>query len=449
MQTNFNINAEQSVIGSIIQDNSSFDSIHNLQASAFYDGINADIFRAISTMMSDQKPIDVLTLAEFLDAQGKLSSVGGLAYIGSLAQSIGTSANIKRYAEMVQEKATLRNLLAAVNSIQQDINNPGDVAVKLERAQSAIMAITETTQTSDPQFVGDILPARFERYDALMQGDIKLIGTGLNDLDARIGGGFESGWLVIIAARPAMGKSALAVQIAEHISSKEGAAVIFSCEMPNAQIVDRLVSSHAKISSDKLRSGKFTDDDLNRLMVGSQSVKALNVLVDDKAYTINSIASKARTIKRKYGLSVIVIDYIQLLEGVGDIREQQVASISRGLKKLAIELDVPVIALSQLNRKLEERHNKRPVMSDLRESGAIEQDADVILTIYQDEKYNPDSMDKGTAEIEILKNRSGATGKIRTTFMGEITRFGDYSGEHFRPQEQEKKTYRRGFSDEN
>ncbi len=447
MQTNFNINAEQSVLGSIIQDNSSFDLIHSLQASAFYDGVNADIFRAITSMMAEQKPIDVLTIAEFLDSKGKLSSVGGLSYIGSLAQSIGTSANIKRYAEMVQEKATLRNLMAAINSIQQDINNPGDIAVKLERAQSAIMAITETTQTSDPQFVGDILPGRFERYDALMQGEIKTIGTGLIDLDGKIGGGLESGALIIIAARPAMGKSALAVQIAEHISNSNGAAIIFTCEMPNAQIVDRLVSSHSRISSDKLRSGKFTDDDLTRLTVGSQKVKALNVLVDDKAFTINSIASKARTVKRKYGLNIIVVDYIQLLDGMGDNREQQVASISRGLKKLAIELDVPVIALSQLNRGLEQRSNKRPVMSDMRESGAIEQDADLILALYQDEKYNPDSLDKGTAELEILKNRSGATGRIRMTFIGEITRFGDYSGEHFTAKVEESKSWKRGFND--
>jgi replicative DNA helicase len=221
--------------------------------------------------------------------------------------------------------------------------------------------------------------------------------------------------------------------------------LIFTCEMPNAQIVDRLISSHSKISSDKLRSGAFTDDDLSALMVGSQKVKALNLLVDDKAFTINSIASKARTVKRKHGLSVIVVDYIQLLEGTGESREQVVATISRGLKKLAIELDVPVIALSQLNRKLEERSNKRPVMSDMRESGAIEQDADVILGLYQDEKYNPDSMDKGTAELEILKNRSGATGRVRLTFMGESVRFGDFSGEHFAQNITPIKKYNRGF----
>ena len=446
---NFNITAEQSVLGSIIQDNNSFDLIHTLQPSAFYDGTNAEIYRTISEMMAEQKPVDVITIAKHLEAKGKLSHCGGLPYLISVAQSIGTSANIKQYATMIQEKATLRNLQSAVNSIMSDLQAVGEVSKKLERAQSEIMAITHTTHTRDPQFVGDILPSRFERYDDLMQGKIKTVGTGLKDLDEKIGGGFESGALVIIAARPAMGKSALAVQIAEHIQTKEAAAIIFTCEMPNAQIVDRLVSSHSKISSDKLRSGKFDDEDLDRLFVGSQKVKELNILVDDKAFTINSISSKARTVKRKYGLSVIVVDYIQLLEGSGDSREQIVATISRGLKKLAIELDTPVIALSQLNRKLEDRANKRPVMSDMRESGAIEQDADVILGLYQDEKYNPDSMDKGTAELEILKNRSGATGRVRLTFMGESVRFGDFSGEHFRPQQTASRTYKRGFDYEN
>lgn len=433
MIESFNIQAEQSVIGSIFQDNNSFDLIHSLQPSAFYDGSHAEIFRAVVEMMAEQKPIDVITIAEYLEAKGKLSQIGGLPYLVELARCIGTSANIKQYATMVQEKATIRNLQAAVNTILQDINTAGDVYKKLERAQSAIMAITETTQTSAPQFVGDILPERFQRYDDLMQGKIKPVGTGLKDLDDKIGGGLEAGALVIVAARPAMGKSALAVQIAEHIQTQDAAGVIFTCEMPNSQIVDRLISSHSNIPSDKLRSGNFDDEDLDRLFVGSQKVKALNLLVDDKAFTINSIASKARTIKRKHGLSVIVIDYIQLLDGSGDSREQIVATISRGLKKLAIELDVPVIALSQLNRKLEDRANKRPVMSDMRESGAIEQDADLILGLYQDEKYNPDSPDKGTAELEILKNRSGATGRIRLSFAGESVRFGDFSGEHFRP----------------
>jgi replicative DNA helicase len=445
MQTNFNIQAEQSVIGSIIQDNNSFDLIHTLQASAFYDGTNAEIYRTICQMMAEQKPVDVLTIAEQLEAKGKLAHTGGLPYLIEVAQSIGSSANIKQYASMVQEKATLRNIQTAVSSIQQDLQSAGDISAKLERAQSAIMAITETTQSSDPVFVGDILPERFERYDALMQGLIKTIGTGLKDLDEKIGGGLEAGALVIIAARPAMGKSALAVQIAEHIQNQDAAALIFTCEMPNAQIVDRLISSHSKISSDKLRSGKFDDEDLDRLHVGSQKVKALNLLVDDKAYTINAIASKSRTIKRKHGLSIIVVDYLQLLDGSGESREQIVSAVSRGLKKLAIELQVPVIALSQLNRELEKRANKRPVMSDMRESGAIEQDADLILGLYQDEKYNQDSQDKGTAELEILKNRSGATGRIRLTFMGESVRFGDFSGEHFRPYTPTTKTYNRGF----
>lgn len=447
MTENFNIQAEQSVIGAIIQNNESFDLIHSLKSTAFYVSANAEIFRAITEMMQERKPVDTLTLAEFLESKGKLKQVGGLAYIGSTAQQSAGSANIKRYAEIVQEKATLRALLAVVNAIQIDVNNPGDVAAKLERAQSQIMAITETNQTSEPQFVGDLLLNRYEHFDNLYMGNVQTIGTGLVDLDSKLGGGFEAGQMIVIAARPAMGKSALAVQLAEHIQTKEAAGLIFSCEMPNAQIVDRIISAHAKVASDTLRSGKFQDEDWEKLTASIPKIQAMNLLVDDKAFTVNAIASKARSVKRKHGLSVIVVDYIQLLEGIGDVREQQVASISRGLKKLAIELSVPVIALTQLNRGVEARTNRRPLMSDIRESGAIEQDADVIIAVYRDEEYNPDTTDKGTAELLILKNRAGKTSKLRTTFVGEITRFENFYGMHFETKPVETKRYSRGFND--
>lgn len=442
---NFNLNAEQNIIGGIIMDNNAFDLIHDLEASSFYHSSHADIYRSITEMMQDHKAIDVLTLAEHLEQKGKLKDIGGLSYIGGLVQSTASTANIKRYAEMVTENAWLRALMKAVNDIQQDINNPGSVASKLERAQHAVMAITENVKTGDPQFVGDLIMGRLDRYEAVMEGNVKTIGTGLRDLDAKIGGGLESGALVIIGARPAMGKTALAVQMAQHIQNRDGAALVFSCEMTNAQIVDRLISSIAKLPSDKLRSGNFNDDDLNRLTHGAATVKSLNLLVDDKSHTMNSIASKARSVKRKHGLSVVVVDYLQLLEGIGDIREQQIAAISRGLKKLAIELQIPVIALSQLSRKLEERSDKRPQMSDLRESGAIEQDADLILFIYRDEVYNSDTIDKGTAEIIIGKNRNGDTGRLRTVFEGQYTTFLDYDGIHFQEKAPEQ-SRKRGFN---
>jgi len=424
------IEAEQAVLAALIANKSAFDSIHHLKSICFYRNSHAEIFTAFLEMLENKKAIDVLTISEYLESKGKLEQIGGWQFIAEITNNNAAFGNVKRYAEIVQEKFILRQLLVAIHDIQSDIYAHGDVDKKLDRAQSSIMAITERTQTSEPVFVYDLLAERMERIDAVYMGDVKSISTGLTDLDTKLGGGFEGGQLVIIAARPAMGKSALAVQLAENIQNKENAGVIFSCEMPNGQIVDRIISSHGRISSDKLRTGKFEDEDFHRLTASVPSIQKLNLLVDDKSSNLNAIASKARNVKRKHGLSVIVVDYLQLLEGAGDIREQQIANISRGLKKLAIELNIPVIALSQLNRNLESRANRRPMMSDLRESGAIEQDADVIIGIYRDEEYNPDTQYKGIAELIILKNRSGTTGTVATTFIGQYTRFEDFTGSY-------------------
>lgn len=442
-----NIKAEQSVIGGLLLDNDAFDKIHTLKPASFYQHDHAEIYRVISEMMLERKQVDIVTLAERLEAVGKLIEVGGIGYLGALAQNTPSAANIKRYAEIVQEKATLRNLIVIASKIQEEAYGLSDTNLILDRAQASIMAISENNQTSEPKQVATLLAERFNHFDDLYMGKLKLTGTGLADLDSKLGGGFKGGQLIVIAARPAMGKSALAVQLAEHMQTKEKAGLIFSCEMPNAQIVDRIISAQARVPSDVFQSGKFHDDDWDKLTSSIPKIEMMNLLVDDKAFTVNEIASKARNIKRKFGLGVIVIDYIQLLEGVGDIREQQVASISRGLKHLAIELDVPIIALTQLNRGVEARQNKRPVMSDIRESGAIEQDADVIIAIYRDEEYNPDTSDKGTAELLILKNRSGKTTRLRTTFIGEYTRFENFEGIHFAPQTTEAVRYRKGFND--
>lgn len=442
-----NIEAEQSVLGGLLLDNDAYDKIHTLKATAFYQHDHAKIYQAIGEMLQERKQVDIVTLAENLEAKGILRDVGGISYLGALAQNTPTAANIKRYADIVQEKATLRQLIVISSNIQHEAYSLNDVTAILDRAQASIMAITDSNQSSEPQMVGDLIAGRFEYFDQLYMGEVKLTGTGLNDLDSKLGGGLKGGQLIVIAARPGMGKSALAVQLAEHIQTKEKAGVIFSCEMPNAQIVDRIISAHAKVASDVFQNGKFQDDDWDKLTSAIPKIQMMNLLVDDRAYTANAIASKSRTIKRKYGLGVIVIDYIQLLEGPGDNREQVVANISRALKRLAVELDVPVIALTQLNRKVEDRANKRPVMSDIRESGAIEQDADVIIAIYRDEEYNPDTSDKGTAEILILKNRSGKTSKLRTTFIGEFTRFADFAGIHFTEPTKEPVRYRKGFND--
>ena len=423
-----NLDAEYSVLGGLLLNNDAFDQVHDLRSTEFYASANSEIYRAISELLSNRKHADIVTVSELLDSKDKLGFIGGFDFLATIVKSTPSSANIKAYAEIVKEKYILRQLLLAISNIEQDVYAHGDVSKKLQRAQNEIISITERTQSSEPQFVGDIMPQRIERFEAIFNGEVNQIKTGLVDLDEKLVGGLEGGQLVVIAARPAMGKSALAVQIAEAIQTNDKAGVIFSCEMPNGQIVDRIISAHARISSDKLRNGKFTQQDFDGLVASIPKLQAMNLLVDDKSSNVNSISSKSRSIKRKHGLGVIVIDYLQLLEGEGDIREQQISSISRALKKLAIELDIPIIALSQLNRSLEQRANKRPVMSDIRESGAIEQDADIILSIYRDEEYNPDSQDKGTAEIGILKNRSGSTGKVRLSFVGQFTQFENFAG---------------------
>lgn len=423
-----NLDAEFSVLGGLLLNNDAFDQIHELKSSDFYSSANAEIYRVIADLISNRKEADIITVAEKLDSIDKLGYVGGLEFLSTIVRSTPSSANIKSYAEIVKEKKLLRQLLLAISNIEGDVYSPGEVTKKIQRAQNEIISITEGVQSGEPQFIGDIMPSRMDRFEAIFEGKVNQIKTGLVDLDEKLGGGLEGGQLVVIAARPAMGKSALAVQIAENIQNSEKAGVIYSCEMPNGQIVDRIISAHGRISSDKLRNGRFSQQDFDGMVASIPKLQSMNLLVDDKSSNVNSIASKSRAIKRKHGLGVIVIDYLQLLEGEGDIREQQISSISRALKKLAIELDVPIIALSQLNRSLEQRANKRPVMSDIRESGAIEQDADIILSIYRDEEYNPESTEKGTAEIGILKNRSGSTGRLRLTFIGQFTRFADFNG---------------------
>jgi replicative DNA helicase len=438
MRENFSVEAEQSVIGSIIQDNISFDLIHTLQANAFYNHNHADIFRVIISMMAEQKPVDVLTLAEVLESQGKLTGIGGINYLIDIARGIGTSANIKRYAEIVQEKAMLRALLAAVTEIQTDVNNPGEVYAKLNRAQSAIMAITEKVEIHEPQFVGDLLAGRMERIDQAYNDEIKLISTGLTDLDTQLGGGIENGSFIVIAASSSMGKTSLAVQLAEAIQTTDGVSLIFTIEMMNGLVVDRMIAGKSKISSAKLRTGKLEDEDWDKLINAVEPLKRLNVMLDDRTNNLNSMRSTARSIKRKHGLNCIVVDYIGLMVEEADTREQQISNITRGLKSLAKELDVPMIALSQLNRKVSDRTNKRPLMSDLRDSGAIEQDADVIMLIYRDEYYHPDSQYVGIAEINVAKNRNGATGSVMTHFDKEHTVFHNYAGGM--PTQEVKKT---------
>jgi replicative DNA helicase len=442
-----NLEAEQSVIGGLLLDNNAIDRIVGiLSESDFYRHDHQVIFSHIEKMIARNQPADIVTVAESMEAAGVLERVGGISYIGAMAQNTPGSANIKRYAEIVRDKAVARNLISIAAEIQEDLYSTADIQSSLDRAQSAIMGITERSTTSDPVAVRDLLPACADRIDAAFHGDIKCVKTGFDDLDNALGGGMEPGDLVILAGRPSMGKTALAIQIAEAIQRPEAAAFVVTCEMANGQIVMRLLSAKSRINSYKFRNGKMDNEDWTRLASGLGKLSEINMFVDDKTFTLSGVRSKARTIKRKHGLSVIIVDYIQLLKGEGTNREQEVSSISRGLKAIAKELEVPVIALSQLSRKVEDRADKRPLMSDLRESGAIEQDADVIAFVYRDEYYNQDSPYKGTAEVIIAKQRNGAIGRVVFTFVDEHTLFLPFAGQVYEFKKPAPKT--RGFKDD-
>jgi replicative DNA helicase len=441
------IEAEQSVLGGLLLENDALDRIADiLKPTDFYRHDHSVIFDHIRKLLERNQPADIITVAESLESSDKLSSMGGVGYISKLAVNTPGAGNIRRYAEIIQEHAIARQLIIEANHIIGSMYEAGSVYDKLDEAQARILKITEKSHNEEPIFVRQLIAPCFDRIDAAFMGDIKSRSTGLTDLDNALNGGLENGDLIIIGARPSMGKTALAVQIAESIQNKDGAALIFSCEMENAQIVNRLIASKAKVNSEKLRNGKLDDEDWQRLTLSVPKLQDLNLLIDDKSFTLSAMRNQARTVKRKYGLSVIMVDYIQLMEQKADNRNLEVSAISRGLKKLAKELNIPVIALSQLNRKLEERTNKRPNMADLRESGAIEQDADVILFIYRDEFYNPDSAYKGVAEVNFGKYRNGRAGQtVYLRFEGEYTQFSNMAYGWQLPEIRETKRFQRGF----
>jgi replicative DNA helicase len=416
------LESEQSVLGALLRDNGAYDRINNFPVSAFLRDDHRTIYRSMQMMLDAGKSVDLILLAEALDAHGDLERVGGLPYLTSLVQCVNTSANIKYHAKIVQNAAILRNLRASAEEISTACDSKQDPREIAEAAEAKILSVLDTGTERDYVHIGAAVAEAIEWEDSDHTG----LKTGLRDLDS-LTGGLNNSDLIILAARPAMGKTSLALQIAEHVS-KSAPAAVFSLEMSRRQLAGRMLKYHTNMT--------------NR----SEAVRhlyGLNMQIDDTpGVTVGHIRSRCRRIKRQHGLSLIVVDYLQLMRGDGDNRNQEIGSISRGLKGMAKEFDVPVIALSQLSRKVEERADKRPVMSDLRESGEIEQDADLILFVYRDEVYDPRSEAAGTAEIISRKNRHGAIGDCRLTFEGQFTRFGDYSGPMIERQE---KTAERGF----
>ncbi len=439
------VQAEQAVLGGLMLDNQAWDAIADRVCEEdFYRRDHRLIFRAIARLADRNQPCDVVTLSKELIALGQLEEVGGLAYLGALAKETPSAANIRAYADIVREYSILRQLARVGTDIAAAAYSPEgrDSKELLDFAEQQVFRIAEQGGRGREGFapIKDLLTRAVDRIDQLFQQNDPITGipTGFSDLD-HMTAGLQPSDLVIIAGRPSMGKTTFAMNIAENaaISHKVPVAV-FSMEMPGEQIAMRLMSSLGRIDQHKLRTGKLQDDDWPRLTSAVSILAEAPLFVDDTpALTPTELRARARRLKREHGLGLIVIDYLQLMQvpGSRENRATEISEISRGLKALAKELNVPVVALSQLNRGLEQRPNKRPVMSDLRESGAIEQDADMIMFIYRDEVYNEDSPDKGTAEIIVGKQRNGPIGMQRLTFLGQFTRFenftsGDYGGDY-------------------
>ncbi|MBK8523746.1 MAG: replicative DNA helicase [Betaproteobacteria bacterium] len=434
------IEAEQSVLGGLLLDNQAYDKISDLVSeSDFYRDEHRRIFRSIQRMLERGKPVDVVTVAEALDGAGETEHTGGLAYLGELAQNTPSAANIRRYGEIVRERAILRQLVTAGDEIASSALNPlgREPKTLLDEAEAKVFAIAESGMRHQTGFqhINPLLTQVVERIQELHDrdnpSDITGIPTGYNDLDTMTSG-LQPGDLVIIAGRPSMGKTSLALNIAEHVAIEYGAPVaVFSMEMGGAQLAMRMLASVGRLNQQNVRTGRLNDDEWSRLSFALGKIHEKAIYIDETpALNPIDLRARARRLHRQCGkLGLIVIDYLQLMSGSssGENRATEISEISRSLKGLAKELECPVIALSQLNRSLEQRPNKRPVMSDLRESGAIEQDADVIMFIYRDQVYNPDSEDKGTAEIIIGKQRNGPIGTVRLSFLGEYTRFENFA----------------------
>jgi replicative DNA helicase len=420
--------AEQSLLGAAMLWPDALDDI-SLAESDFQSQANGLIWRAIQQLLVRGEAIDALTVADQLERDGHLDDVGGLEYLSGMAQSVYSPAGIKSHAEQIRERGVRRGLLAALRTIGESLHTDGDIAAVLDRAQAQIMAIGERAETRQPVSVLDVARDRITALEDILDGKDKAWNTGLTDLDAKLGN-IRAGDLVVIAGRPAMGKSAFAIQVAAQMATPESPALIFSLEMSSAQLVDRLMSSAGRVNLKKFRTGALEEQDWDGLTVALGRMQEMPVYLDDHSHTLGQILSTARQFKRRHGLGCVVVDYIGLVTTEADSREQEVAKITRSLKLAAKQLECPILALSQLNRKLEDRVDKRPQMADTRESGSIEQDADQILMLYRDEVYNPDSPNKGICEVLIRKNRHGETGTVLTTFCGENVRFSDFFGQY-------------------
>ncbi|MAS83318.1 MAG: replicative DNA helicase [Legionellales bacterium] len=430
------IEAEQAVLGGIFLDKDAWDKVADkVHEDDFYRKDHRIIFRAISHLSNEGQPCDIVTVTEWLENHQLLDEAGGMSSIASLAENTPSAMNIKSYADIIRKRSILRQLISVTSNINDTVFNPqGKTSEEiLELAEQLVFDIAEQEERSNQSYqnISAYTQPVMNRIQELKESDSPITGiaTGFKDLDFKTGG-FQRSDLIIIAGRPSMGKTALAVNIAENTAIKAQLSVaIFSMEMPADQLTMRMMSSLASLDQHKVRTGDLDGEDFTQLHSTVNLLSNTKMFIDDTAaLTPAELRARCRRIHREYGLDLVVVDYLQLMQvpSTSENRATEISEISRSLKAMAKELKIPVVALSQLNRSLESRQDKRPVMSDLRESGAIEQDADVIIFIYRDEVYDPDSVDKGMAEIILSKQRNGPIGKVKLAFRGQYTRFDDF-----------------------
>lgn len=434
------IEAEQSLLGGLLLDNSAWDRVADLVTEAdFYRDEHRRIFQHIARLIEQGKPADVVTVFESLDKSGDAQNAGGLAYIGELANNTPSASNSRRYAEIVRERSILRKLVTVGDEIAAGALAPSgrDASLILDEAESRILAIRDEGARQDSGFIaiqpvlGEVVERIQELYDRDSPASVTGVTTGLADLD-KLTSGLHGTDMIILAGRPGMGKTSFALNVCEAVALEAAMPVaIFSMEMPSTQLVMRFISSVGRLDQHRLKTGQLNDDEWQRLSYALGKLHEAQIFIDETP-GLNPIdlRARARRLHRQCGgkLGLIVIDYLQLMTShrESDNRAAELSEISRSVKGLAKELNVPIMALSQLNRSLEQRADKRPMASDLRESGALEQDADIIMFVYRDEIYNPDTQDKGKAELIIAKHRNGPTGMVPMTFIGEYTRFENY-----------------------
>lgn len=441
---NFSIESEQALLGALFIEPYRIDDLQ-CSVSDFYQKNHQMILKAMLVLSERNVQIDIVSVAEYLDQRKELEDVGGVSYLGSLAVNSTGGANIHHYANTVRDKALRRELIATANTIIETALNSAESATEIvSEAESAIYAVSDKRETKEPVDISTAVMEAAEKIETIIDG-VQWLPSGLADFD-KLTGGLHGGAVYVIAARPSMGKTALACSIA-HAIGKAGKSVYFATlEMPRREIASRMIAIDTNLNIGQVK--EWQDVDYDKFHVGAQHVSDMKITIDhEEGLTIAKLRGRTRRIKRKKGLDCIVVDYLQLMRHKADNREREIAALSGGIKSLAKELDVPVILLAQLNRDCDSRADKRPLLSDLRESGSIEQDADVVTMLYRDDVYNKDSQYKGVAELLVRKNRHGATGDFFTVFSHQSMRFSDISEQWERPQEYTApKLAKRGFN---